>query len=467
MAAPGAEEVLTRIRRDGVEWINLQFTDLLGYFRQVTIHKRLLDAEAFEEGLGKLDGSSVRGFAGIQESDLVLKPVPGTYAKLPWAERAARLISRVYKPGGRERLPRDPAYALERAVSYAAEAGFEVKISAELEFHVFKDISVKLEPYESGVRIESAEILREGNPFFLRQKEAYFTVEPYNSVMEFEVKLGRVLEEYFGIPVEVFHHEVSAGGQVEVNWRYSDPITTADRLQTIKYAARNVARELGYVAVFLPKPIPSDNGNGLHVHLSLWSGGRNTFYDPSDSYAELSQVGRYFIGGLLEHGRAVAAFTNPTVNSYRRLIPGFEAPVYLVWGKANRSAAVRVPFYFPGDEKGRRIEFRSPDPTANPYLAFTAIIMAGLDGVKKKIDPGDPIDENVYAMGEAKRRALGIKSLPRSLDEALDELESDNEWLKPAVDRELLEEYIELKREEARSLAAYASAAEYAFYLSL
>lgn len=252
-----------------------------------------------------------------------------------------------------------------------------------------------------------------------------------------------------------------------MNYRHSDPLTAADRLQTIKYAARNVAKELGLVPVFLPKPIATDNGNGLHVHLSLWSGGRNAFYDPGDEYAELSSVARYFIGGLLEHGRALAAFTNPTVNSYRRLIPGFEAPVYLVWSKANRSAAIRVPYYFKNDEAGKRVEFRSPDPTVNPYLAFAAIIMAGLDGVKKKIDPGGPVDENVYLMNPERRRALGVRELPRSLHEALDELESDNEWLKPAFARDLIETYIDLKREEASKLAAHASPAEFAYYMNL
>ena len=467
MAGPGAKEVLRRIREEEIEWVHLQFTDLLGYLRQVTVHRNLLDEKAFERGLGKLDGSSVKGFTGIHESDLVLKPVPETFAVLPWSEDAARLISRVYMPGGKERLSRDPALALEKAVEYAAEHGYEVRVSAELEFHVFSDVSVTMEPYRYGVEIETPEALDEANPFFVRQKEAYFVTEPFDSVMEFKLELGRVLREYFGIPVEVLHHEVSAGGQIEVNYRYSDPITAADRLQTIKYVARNIASELGLVAVFLPKPIATDNGNGLHTHISLWSGGKNVFYDPNDDYAEISQVGRYFIGGLLEHARALASFTNPTVNSYRRLIPGFEAPVYLVWSKANRSAAIRVPYYFRGEEAQKRIEFGSPDPTVNPYLAFAAIIMAGLDGVKKKIDPGDPIDENVYAMGPEKRKALGIRELPRSLDEALDELESDNEWLKPAFSSDLIETYIELKREEARKLAAYASPAEFAFYLSL
>ncbi len=452
---------------NGVRWVHLQFTDLLGFLRQVTVSLKLITEEAFERGLGKLDGSSVKGFTGIHESDLVLKPVPGTAAVLPWLEGVGRLITRVYQPGGRERLSRDPSYALERALDYAAEQGFEVKVSAELEFHVFSDLSVEVTPYSSRVEVETPEALEPGNPSPLHLKEAYYTPEPFDSVAEFRVELGRVLEDSFGVPVEVLHHEVSTGGQVEVNFRYSDPMTTADRLATVKYAARNVASQMGLVAVFLPKPIPNDNGNGLHTHISLWQGGRNAFYDPSDDYAELSQTARYFIGGLLEHARALASFTNPTVNSYRRLIPGYEAPVYLVWSKANRSAAVRVPFYFRGDEAGRRIEFRSPDPTANPYLAFAAIIMAGLDGVRRKIDPGDPVDENVYAMGEARRRQLGIKALPRSLDEALDELESDREWLKPVFPDDLVDTYLELKRAEARELAAYSSAAEVARYLPL
>ena len=462
--ALGVEDALRLLSEHEVRWVNLQFVDLVGFLRQVTVSTRLLDRSAFERGLGKLDGSSVRGFSDISESDLVLKPIPDTFAVVPWLEGTARFLNTIYSTGGAGRFPRDPRLALERAVDLAAREGYEAYMSAELEFFVFDALDVEVGDYSYSVTIYTEE---SSGRYPIAKKAAYYVTEPADVTHEFRVDLGNTLEESFRIPVEVTHHEVAAGGQIEVNVRYSDPLTAADRLVTVKYVARNVAAEHGFTAVFMPKPIPDDNGNGLHTHVSLWSGGRNVFYDPNDPYAELSETARHFIGGILEHARALAAITNPTVNSYRRLIPGYEAPVYLVWSKANRSAAIRVPFYHRGDERGRRIEFRSPDPTVNPYLAFAAIIAAGLDGVKRKLDPGDPVDENVYKMTPERRRQLGIRQLPRSLDEALDELESDNEWLKPVFGKEILETYIELKREEARKLAAHASPAEYAEYLLL
>ena len=225
-----------------------------------------------------------------------------------------------------------------------------------------------------------------------------------------------------------------------------------------------VAYKHGMVVTFMPKPIAGDNGSGMHTHVSIWEGDKNLFYDPNDDYAELSQFARYFIGGLIEHGRALSAIVSPTTNSYRRLVPGYEAPVYLAWSRANRSAAIRVPVYHKGARASKRIEYRPPDPTANPYLAVAAIIMAGLDGVRRKIDPGDPVDENIYHMTPERRRQLGIKSLPGSLEEALDELESDNEFLKPVFTREAIEKYIELKREEVMKERLQPSPIEFLMY---
>ncbi len=464
----GAERVLSLLDEWGIEWVDLQFVDLLGFLRHVTVHKSLIDEKALERGLGKLDGSSVKGFTEIQESDLVLKPIPDTLAKLPehWANGGgvARFLCSVYLMGGRERLSRDPRLALENAVAKLAEEGFESYMSYELEFFVFEDVDVTLDSYRASVSLYSQEF--EGS-MLLRKKDAYYKPVPHDTTFAYATKLSEVLRSNFGIEVTVFHHEVASGGQMEINFRHADPVKASDYLVTLKYAARNEAYSQGLVAVFLPKPIPDDNGSGLHTHVSLWRNGRNAFHDPNDPYAGLSQTARYFIGGLLEHARALAALTNPTVNSYRRLIPGYEAPVYLVWSKANRSAAVRIPVYFKEEEATKRIEYRPPDPAVNPYLAAAGILMAGLDGIKKKIDPGDPIDENVYKMTPERRRQLGIKSLPRTLYEALDELESDMEWLLPAMPKEAIEAYIELKREEAARLAAYPSPAEFHYYLDL
>jgi glutamine synthetase len=462
------KRVLEYISSSGAEWIDLQFLDLIGYLRHVTLHKSKIDEKAFTKGLGKLDGSSVRGFRSIEESDLVLKPVPRTMSRIPeeWVDghKVVRFLCEVYEPGGLQRLSKDPRYALERAVNYLKENGYESFMSFELEFFIFDYLDIEITPYSQEFSIGSEEIT--GSHQML-PKDAYYTVPPSDTTMQYCLKLSETLRKYFDVPVEVFHHEVARGGQIEINFEYGDPMLAADRLVTIKYVARNVARELDHVAVFLPKVFPDDNGSRLHTHVSLWKGGRNEFFDENDPYANLSQTARYFIGGLLEHARALAAITNPTVNSYRRLVPGYEAPVYLVWSRSNRSAAVRIPLYHPGDSKAARIEYRPPDPTVNPYLAAAGIILAGLDGVKRKIDPGDPIDENVYHMTAERRRQLGIKSLPRSLEEALDELESDMEWLTAAVPKDLVEAYIELKRQEARSLAFYPSVAEIKAYINL
>ncbi len=269
--------------------------------------------------------------------------------------------------------------------------------------------------------------------------------------------------------IEALHHEV-ARGQAEINFKYGQLVETADKLQMLKYVARNVAKQHGKVVTFMPKPIADDNGSGLHTHFSLWTqdGTKNLMYDKDAEIAELSQVGRYVTGGLLRHGRALSAIVSPTVNSYHRLIPGFEAPVYLAWSPSNRSAVVRVPTYFKGIEHAKRVEYRAPDPSTNPYLAFSAILMAGLDGIKHQIDPGPPvINENIWHMSVEKRRDLGIKELPRSLHEALDELESDNEFLKPVFPQALLRTYVDEKRSEARRLASYPNAIEVHEYLDV
>ena len=451
---------LERLDQVHARWVDLQFLDLAGLLRRVTVSRRLIDESVFREGIGKLDGSSVRGFVEISESDMRLRPIPETFAVLPWGEGVARFLCAIHRPDG-SRFERDPRLALEGAVEALEAEGYGALMSFELEFFVFDSIEATASSYESVLRIRTRE-----PSMGVGKKDAYYIPQHVDSTYEYSLELARILEGNFAVPVEVFHHEVASGGQLEVNFEASDPLRAADRLVTIKYAARTLAARMGRAAVFLPKPIPDDNGSGLHTHVSLWRGEENAFYDPSDPYAELSQTARYFIGGLLEHGRALAAFTNPTVNSYRRLIPGYEAPIYLVWSKANRSAAVRVPFYKRGEARRRRIEYRPPDPTANPYLAAAAILMAGLDGVRRKIDPGDPVDENVYKMTPERRRALGVRELPRSLEEALDELESDSEWLKPAFPRSLVEAYIEVKRAESRGLAAYPSPAEVAFYLN-
>lgn len=457
-------DTMELIDRYSVEWINLQFTDVAGILRQVTISRKMFTPEAFDKGLGKLDGSSVKGFTSVEESDLVLKPVKETFALIPWMSGVGRMICGVYKDGSR--FPKDPRYVAESVDSMLRENGMRAFVSPELEFFIFDKVVVSLDIWRQVVEISSSEGYWIQSAPFNQLKEGYYTTYPNDKFEELKKEIASTLEKFFGIPVEVFHHEVAGASQHEINFRGGQITSTADSVQTVKYVVKVMASRKGYVATFMPKPLYGDNGSGMHVHVSIWRDGENIFFDPNDEYAGLSQFARYFIGGLIEHGRALSAIVSPTVNSYKRLIPGYEAPVYLVWSKANRSAAIRIPAYNSVNGSSKRVEYRPPDPTANPYLALSAIVLAGLDGVRRKIDPGDPVDENVYKMDPKKRKALGIKELPRSLDEALDELESDNEWLKPYFSNELIETYIDLKREEAKKVQSYPTPIEIYSYIN-
>lgn len=443
-----------------MRWIHVQFTDLLGTLRHFTASSRLLTPKVLEEGLGKLDASSVKGFGSIEESDMVLRPLPETFALVPWESGVARMIGAVYFRGSR--LTRDPRYVAELLDSTIKEQGMELVAAAELEYFIFDKVVVTLEAWRQSVIVVSSEGFWSAAAPFNKLKDGYYVPYPKDRFESFKMEVAETLSRFFGIDVEVLHHEVAAASQHEINFRGGPATYVGDSVQTVKYVVKALAHRRGYIATFMPKPLYGDNGSGMHVHVSLWRDGRNVLYDPTDEYAGLSQLGRYFIGGLLEHGRALAAITNPTINSYRRLVPGYEAPVYLVWSRGNRSAAVRVPAYA-RSEASVRVEYRPPDPSANPYLAVAAIVLAGIDGIRKRIDPGDPVKENVYALPLGEGGAW--KRLPRSLEEALDELECDNEWLRPVFSKDLLETYIELKRKEARALSAYPSPAEFYYYI--
>ncbi len=463
-------DILERVQREEINWVDLQFTDLLGGFHHVTISASDLDERSLEVGFGKLDGSNAKGFSDISDSDLVLVPIIDTFGKIPWRRSVARFISKVFTGFGRGRLPKDPRYVSERVEEVLANEGLKVYVGCELEFFIFDKVEVDvLTPYAgSGYRIHSSESpWSYGSGYFTKLKDAYYVVEPADKTLRVREEAADVLIKYFGIQVEAHHHETSSSGQVEIDFKYSTPSDMGDKVQTLKYVIKNIAAQHGVLATFMPKPLYGDSGSGMHIHQSLWNGNMNLFYDPNDDYAELSQIGRYYIGGLLEHSRALSAIVAPTTNSYKRLVPGHEAPVYLVWSKSNRSAAVRVPLYHKGDLKGKRIEYRPPDPSSNSYLVIAAIIAAGLDGIKKKIDPGDPVDENVYHLSVERRRSLGIKSFPRTLWEALDELESDMEFLKPIFPSELIETYIELKREECMKSYSYPTPIEFYMYLDV
>lgn len=445
------------IKSYNIRFIDLHFTDILGRLHHVTVTGSYLDDRILRDGVPKLDGSSIKGFAEIYDSDMVLRPDISTLALLPWnnnSGRIARMICDVYKGYGKGRLTIDPRYVAQRAEAYLKESGFDESYwGPEVEFFVFDKVYWDVQTMGSGMSyyIDSKEApwslnrIRSGYP--IRFKEGYFPVPPQDTLMEYRGEVCRILTEYFGIEVDAHHHEVATAGQCEIDLKYDRLVKMADNVQTYKYVAKNVAKQMNLIATFMPKPIFGDNGSGMHVHVSLWRDGVNLFYDSEDDYAELSQLARYFIGGLLEHSRALAAIVAPTTNSYRRLIPGYEAPVFIAWSKSNRSVNVRVPAYHRGANSSnmKRIEFRTPDSSANPYLCFASILAAGLDGIKKKIDPGDPVDENIYKLTAEQKRQLGIRELPGSLKEAVESLRSDREFLKPVMTDDLIDTLIEIE----------------------
>ncbi|MEM2463711.1 MAG: type I glutamate--ammonia ligase [Candidatus Bathyarchaeia archaeon] len=425
-------EVCFKLMRNA-EHVLLHFTDLLGYLRGRTIPIDEVE-NAMVEGVG-FDGSSLIGGVGIEESDMIMKPEITTFTVCPYYfydKSVVSFICNIYTPEGK-RFEGDPRYICQKSLEKMRVEGYEPTAAAELEFYLVQKTSDgSFQPVEN----------------HLLDRHRYFDIAPGRDLTEnFRLDLANALFT-MGIDVEREHHEVGAA-QNEITFRYADPLTTSDNIVRYKFAAKAVAdRKYGWIATFMPKPWFGKPGSGMHIHLGLFDvkTGRNLFYD-KNGYAYISQKCRYFIGGILEHARALCAIVAPTVNSYKRLVPGYEAPVYVTWSRKNRSALIRVPEYFPGKENEARIEFRCPDPLCNPYLAYVAVFEAGLDGLRKKIEPGDPVDVNVYHLSDAKRRELGIKVLPGSLKEALEEWESDDICIK-ALGRETAEKYLELKMQE-------------------
>ena len=426
------KELLKRVEVDGVEFISLQFTDILGTIKSVTIPAAGLD-EALEHGVW-FDGSSVEGFARIYESDMVLHPDTNTYSVLPWGtpdRRQARLICDVHRPNG-EPFPGDPRYVLRRAVARAEAMGYTYNAGPELEFFLFKK-----NDYEKG----------EGAPLrpVPHDVGGYFDFSPRDLASEVRVDIMRALTT-LGMQAETSHHEV-ATAQHEIDIRFADALTAADNVVTLRYTIKAVAAAYDLYATFMPKPILGINGSGMHTHQSFFDAqGSNVFFDPQDRY-NLSPVAYRFIAGQLDHARALAAVVAPTVNSYKRLTPGYEAPVYVCWARVNRSALIRVPSYLPGREQSSRAELRCPDPSANPYLAFAAMLAAGLDGIDRGLEAPDPVEEDVYHFDHRRLAELNIASLPGTLEEALDELEKD-EVVKGALGDHAYKAFMRAKRTE-------------------
>ncbi len=463
------QDALRIIKENSVRWVDVQFTDMLGKLQHVTLPSRDFDEECFSNGFGKLDGSSIKGFTKISESDMVLLPMAETMTLIPWMPNVARVMAKVMLGSGRGRFERDPRHIAEEAESYQKGKGYKSFYGPEPEFFIFDKVDIDASRPQSGLSysLGSREApWQQTGSFIVRHKEGYYPAPPVDQLMSIRLEAADMLSQQFGFKIEAAHHEV-ATAQNEITFAYSTLADTADKVQILKYVLRNVAANHGMVATFMPKPMFGDNGSGMHTHFSVWTadGKKNLMYDHADDYAELSKIGKYVIGGILRHARALSAIVSPTTNSYRRLIPGYEAPVYTAWSKANRSAVVRVPAYYSGVEHAKRIEYRAPDPTSNPYLTFSGILMAALDGIDKKIEPTGHVDADIYHLSREKRKELGIGELPRSLEEALDELEADSNFLKPVFNTSFLDAYIELKREEVRSLAQYPHPMEHYYYL--
>lgn len=462
---------LERIREDNVKFVDLQLTDVSGRMRHVTLPAEMMSEQAFSEGVAKLDGSSVRGFVEIFESDMLLVPDPSTFGVLPWGDaqyKTARFICDVMAGFGKGRFVKDPRFIAQKAEGKLAEFGFTSSLwGPEVEFFVFSSATWETaNPFSTGFRISSPESAMEtrGTNFPIRFKDGYYPAPPIDTLVEYRSECATDLRDGFGILCNAHHHEVATAGQCEIDMYRDSLVAMADGVMTYKLVTKNVAQKRGLIASTMPKPIFGDNGVGMHTHSSMWKGHRNAFYDAEDAYAEVSQTARYYVGGLLEHSRALCAIVAPTTNSYRRLVPGYEAPVYVAWSRSNRSANVRIPAYEKGSEGSKRVEFRTPDPSCNPYLAFAGILAAGLDGIRRKLDPGDPIDEDIYKLTPEKRRSLRVKELPGSLPESIDSLKSDTKFLHDLFPQELLETIIEIEIENHRAVSARPHPYEFHLY---
>jgi glutamine synthetase len=430
-------DVLKLIKDSGIEVVDVRFCDLPGLMQHFSIPAHELTEDVFEEGLG-FDGSSIRGFQEIQESDMLLIPDANTAVVDPFRQHPTININCfVQDPLTGESYSRDPRYIAAKAEAYLQSTGIAdtAYFGPEAEFYIFDSVRFDQNQYEGYYHVDSVEGVwnagrereLDGSPnlgYKPRYKEGYFPVPPMDQFQDLRSEMMRVLEQV-GIPIEVQHHEVGTAGQAEIDMRFDTMAVMADKLMLYKYVVKNVARRAGYSVTFMPKPIFQDNGSGMHVHQSLWKGGEPLFFDEK-GYAGLSDLARWYIGGLLTHAPSVLAFSNPTTNSYKRLVPGYEAPVNLVYSQRNRSASVRIPLYSKSP-KAKRLEFRCPDPSCNPYLAFSAMLMAGLDGIQNRIEPPAPVDKDLYDLPP--EELARVPQVPGSLNESLAALEADHEFL--------------------------------------
>ena len=428
-----AADILQKIQDEDIQMIDLKFIDLPGIWQHLTVHRSQIDADSFESGVA-FDGSSIRGWKAINESDMAMVPDPNTAWIDPFMEEPTlSLICTIKEPRTGELYSRCPRAIAYKAVEYLKSTGLgdTAYFGPEAEFFVFEDARFDQTENKAFYYVDSVEgrwnsgAEEEGGNKAYKPgyKQGYFPVAPTDTLQDIRTEMLLTMAKC-GVPIEKHHHEVATGGQCELGFRFAELISAADYLMTYKYCIKNVGRKYGKTVTFMPKPLFNDNGSGMHTHQSIWKGGEPLF--GGDKYAGLSQMALYYIGGILKHAPALLAFTNPSTNSYKRLVPGFEAPVNLAYSQGNRSASVRIPLS--GDSpKAKRLEFRCPDATANPYLAFAAMLCAGLDGIKNQIDPGPSLDKDIYDLSP--EELAGIPSTPGSLEDALSALKDDSDFL--------------------------------------
>ncbi|MDE1461716.1 glutamate--ammonia ligase [Spartinivicinus poritis] len=463
---------LKLIEESDVKWVDLRFTDTKGKEQHVSIPTSEIDADFFE--VGKMfDGSSIAGWKGINESDMMLMPDDSTSVIDPFTDENTLILRcDIIEPATMQGYERDPRSVAKRAEDYLKSTGIgdTAFFGPEPEFFVFDDVKWKADISGCSYEVNSEEAHWASSEAFEggnighrpRVKGGYFPVPPVDSLHDLRAAMCASMEA-MNLPVEVHHHEVGTAGQCEIGTRFNTLVKKADETQILKYCVHNVAHHYGKTATFMPKPLVGDNGNGMHVHQSISKNGENIF--SGDGYAGLSETALYYIGGIIKHARALNAFTNASTNSFKRLIPGFEAPVMLAYSARNRSASIRIPYV--NSPKARRIEVRFPDPTANPYLSFAAMLMAGLDGIKNKIHPGDAADKDLYDLPP--EEAAEIPTVATSLEEALDALDQDRDFLKEGgvFSDDMIDGYIELKREECERVNQTTHPVEFDLYYSV
>jgi len=446
-------DLVNFIQKEKIEVVDLRFMDFPGLWQHFSVPAREIKEDTFEKGLG-FDGSSIRGWQAINESDMLVKPDPETAFVDPFFQaKTLVVVCNICDPVTGENYTRDPRNIARKAEYYLKHTGLAdiAYFGPEAEFFIFDSARFDQNEHEGYFHIDSKEGQwnsgRDENPnlaYKIRYKEGYFPVPPSDSLQDIRSEMMLTLES-IGVPIEAQHHEVATGGQCEIDMRFAPLVKMADNALKHKYVIKNVAKKYGRTATFMPKPLFNDNGSGMHVHFSFWKGDKNLF--AGEGYAGMSEMAMYAIGGVLKHAPALLAFCSPTTNSYKRLVPGFEAPVNLAYSRRNRSAAVRLPMYSPS-AKAKRVEFRCPDPSCNPYLAFSAILMAGVDGIINKINPGEPLDKDIYDMPP--EELAMVPKTPGSLRDALAALEADHDFLlkNDVFTQDVIETWIKYKMDK-------------------